>query len=115
MITAWQRGRRGERYILGGHEMTYRDMFRAVANIAGVRPPRFKLPFFAAMMVGRLGDRRERKGKDAVVNSTQVRYAYTDRFRFTSAKAERELGYTIGPLDDAIRDAVAWFRTRGML
>jgi len=61
------------------------------------------------------GDFRERRGHDAVVNSTQVRYAYTDKFRFTSAKATRELDYRYGPLDVAIRDAVDWFRSHGML
>ena len=45
----------------------------------------------------------------------QVRYGYTDRFRFTCAKAERELGYTYGPLEPAIADALAWFRAHGML
>jgi dihydroflavonol-4-reductase len=115
MIAAWQRGRRGERYLLLGHELTYRDFFRTVCEIVGVAPPRLHLPFAAARVVGWLGDRRERRGKRALVNSTQVRYAYTDRFRFSGAKAERELGYQVGPLEDAIRDAVAWFRARGMI
>jgi dihydroflavonol-4-reductase len=115
MIAAWRRGRRGERYLLLGHEMTYRDFFRLVARTVGVAPPRLYMPYFAARIVGRLGDRREARGKPALANSTQVRYAYSDRFRFTGQKAVRELGYTIGPLDDAIRDAVAWFRAHDML
>jgi dihydroflavonol-4-reductase len=115
MIAAWQRGRRGERYLLLGHEMTYRDFFRLVAKTVGVAPPRLYMPYFAARIVGRLGDRREARGKPALANSTQVRYAYSDRFRFTGAKAERELGYTVGPLEDAIRDAVAWFRAHDLL
>ena len=49
------------------------------------------------------------------VNSTQIRYAYTDRFRFKSEKAARELGYTTSPLEPAIRDAIAWFRANGQL
>jgi dihydroflavonol-4-reductase len=44
-----------------------------------------------------------------------IRYAYSHRFVFKSDKAKRELGYTTGPLDDAIRDALAWFRAAGML
>jgi dihydroflavonol-4-reductase len=115
MIAAWQRGARGERYILGGHDMTYADCFRAIASAAGVRPPRLQLPYALARVVGAVGDVVERLGRDPLVNSTQIRYAYTDRFRFTCAKAQRELGYTYGPLDVAIRDALAWFRTAGML
>jgi dihydroflavonol-4-reductase len=115
MIAAWQRGRRGERYILGGADMTYRDMMRLVAKVAGVAPPRMYMPRLAARVVGWMGDRSEKKGKKPLANSTQVRYAYSDRFRFTSAKAERELGYTVGPFEDAVKDALAWFRARGML
>jgi len=115
MILAWQKGRRGERYILGGHELTYAEMMRRVAAVAGVRPPRLQIPALAARVIGRLGDVVERLGKDPLVNSTQIRYAYTDKFRFRSDKAMRELGYTYGPLERAIEDAIAWFRAHGML
>ena len=115
MIAAWQRGKRGERYILGGHDMTYRELMRRVAAVAGVKPPRFGIPRFAAKLVGAWGDFVERRGKEPLVNSTQIRYAYTDTFRFTSGKAGRELGYRIGPLEPAIRDAIAWFRSHAML
>ena len=66
----------------------------------------------AARQVGRL---RRARGREPLLNSTQVRYAYTDKFRFASTKAARELGYTFSPLEPAIRDALAWFRAHGML
>jgi len=44
MIAAWQKGRRGERYILAGHDMTYADCMREIARVAGVKPPRFPVP-----------------------------------------------------------------------
>ncbi len=115
MIAAWQRGRRGERYILAGHDMTYAEAFRTIARVAGVAPPRFGIPRGAAWLVGKWGDLVERRGKEPLVNSTQIRYAYTDRFRFKSDKAARELGYTFGPIEPAIRDALAWFRANGKL
>jgi dihydroflavonol-4-reductase len=115
MVAAWQRGVRGERYILGGHDLTYGEVMRAIAAAAGVRPPRLRVPHAIARLVGAWGDVLEKMGKDPIVNSTQIRYAFTDRFRFTSAKAERELGYRFGPLATALEDAVAWFRTHGML
>ncbi len=115
MLAAWQRGARGQRYILGGHELSYRALFELVAKLAGVAPPRLALPLALAKVVGRWGDLVERFGGNPVVNSAQVRFAYTTRFRFTSAKAERELGYRIGPLEPAIRDALDFFRARGML
>jgi dihydroflavonol-4-reductase len=115
MIAAWQRGRRGERYILGGHDLTYRAIFERIASVVGVRAPRFGVPQPLAMLLGRWGDFQEQRGKRAVVTSTQIRYAYTDKFRFTSRRAERELGYTYGPIEPAIADAAAWFRARGMM
>jgi dihydroflavonol-4-reductase len=115
MIAAWHRGKRGERYILGGHELTYRAIFQRIASVAGVRPPRLPVPRAIASMVGWWGDRRERRGRPALVNSTTIRYAFTDRFRFTSDRARRELGYTYGPIETAIADAIAWFRDHQML
>jgi dihydroflavonol-4-reductase len=115
MIAAWQRGVRGERYILGGHDMTYRALFERIAAVAGVRPPRFGIPRPIAALVGRWGDFRESRGKSALVNSMQIRYAFTDKFRFTSRRAEAELDYRYGPIEPAIADALAWFRAHRML
>lgn len=115
MIAAWHKGRRGERYILAGHEMTYGDFMREVARVAGTRPPQRRVPRPAAWLFGKWGDLVERTGRDPVVNSVQIRYAYSDRFRFRSDKAARELGYRPGPLEPALRDAIDWFRAHGML
>jgi len=115
MIAAWHKGRRGERYILAGHEMTYGEVMRAIASVAGTKPPRLRVPQPAAWLFGKWGDLVERRGKVPVVNSTQIRYAYTDKFRFKSDKAARELGYQCGPLEPALRDAIDWFRAHGML
>jgi dihydroflavonol-4-reductase len=115
MIAAWQRGRRGERYILAGHDMTYGDIMRAIARVAGTTPPRLQIPRAVAWLVGRWGDLVERTGREPLINSTQIRYAYTDRFRFHSTKAARELGYRVSPLEPALHDAIDWFRAQGML
>lgn len=115
MIAAWQRGRRGERYILAGHERTYRDIMCAIADIAGVGAPRLRVPRPAGWLLGKWGDLVERRGKEPVVNSTQIRYAFTNRFRFRSDKAACELGYQPGPLEPALRDAIDWFRAHRML
>lgn len=115
MIAAWLKGRRGERYILAGHDLTYAEVFRRIARVAGVKPPRFAIPHAVAKLVGRWGDLVEKRGKDPLVNSTQIRYAFTDKFRFKSDKAAKELGYTFGPIELAINDALIWFRTNRML
>ena len=115
LIAAWQRGRRGERYILAGHDMMYRDVMRQIAEVAGTRPPRLRVPRAAAWLFGKWGDLVERTGREPVVNSVQIRYAYTERFRFQSDKAARELGYRIRPLEATLRDAIDWFKRHGML
>jgi dihydroflavonol-4-reductase len=115
MIAAWQLGKRGERYILAGHDMTYGDIMRTIAKVAGVKPSRFRIPEPVAKLVGKWGDFVEKRGKEPLVNSTQIRYAYTDKFRFKSDKAARELGYQVSPIEPAIGDAIAWFRANQML
>jgi dihydroflavonol-4-reductase len=115
-VQAWERGQRGRRYILGGDNLSYRDAFTRIAQVAGVRPPWLPAPRLATLAAGYVGDAYQAvTGKEPLLNSTVARYAHTHRFQFSSARAQAELGYRIGPLDDAIRDAVAWFRGRSML
>ncbi len=115
MILAAERGARGRRYILGGENLTYRDIMLRIGEVAGVRAPRWSAPRWAVEALGAIGDLTERAGRDAFINSTSVRYAFTPRFIFSSARAQAELGYTISPIEGAIADAIAWFRARGML
>jgi len=115
MTLVWQKGRTGERYILGGENEEYGRMMDRVAKVAGVMPPRFYMPRPLAAPLGWFGDLQELLGKNVLINSMALRHAWGTRFIFSSAKAEKELGYTHGPLEDAIRDALAWFRGAGML
>ncbi|HEX2570623.1 MAG TPA: NAD-dependent epimerase/dehydratase family protein [Polyangia bacterium] len=116
MILAAEKGRRGERYILGHQDMSYHDAMHLIARVAGVRPPRFRIPRPLATALGLIGDLQERLlGREPLINSISVKYGYFPGYRFTSAKAMRELGYRPGPLEPAITDAIAWFRRRGMV
>jgi dihydroflavonol-4-reductase len=116
MIAAWLQGKRGERYILGGQELTYRDFMERVAHVAGVDPPRRRLPHSAAWIAGKGGDLLELVTRgETTVNSFSVRYAFTDLYRYRSDKAVRELGYMVAPIEPAIRNALKWFRSRGMI
>lgn len=116
MIAAWQKGRRGEKYILGNQNLTYAEIFQLVARVAGVKAPSFRVPRPLAVLFGWMGDMQERiTGREALVNTVAVRYGYCKDYRFSSEKAKRELGYNPGPLEKAIEDAIAWFRQNGML
>ena len=116
MIAAWLHGKRGERYILGGQELTYRDYIERVARVVGVNPPRRRLPYPIAWIGGKAGDLLEVvTRRETTVNSMSVGYAFTDRYRYRSDKAVRELSYVVAPIEPAIRNAVTWFRIRGMI
>jgi dihydroflavonol-4-reductase len=116
MIAAWEKGRPGERYILGGENLSYGALFDRIADVAGRPRLRHQVPAFAARLLGLVGDAGEALfAGEPVINSSSMAFAYCERFIFSSEKAKRELGYTIGPLDVAIRDALDWFRAHGMV
>ncbi len=115
MILVGEKGKTGERYILGGENMTYGDVAERIARIAGTRLSTWNIPYALSAPVGWVGDLKEMFGGEPLLNSVAIRYGYCRTFIFKSDKAKRELGYTQGPLDDAIHDALAWFRGAGML
>lgn len=116
MISAAERGVSGRRYILGGENMTYADAFRRFAKVMGVPAPRFAMPHALARLGGWAGDVVEAwSGDEPQLNSATVAWGYCDRYLFTSARAEAELGYTHGPIEPAVADAAAWMRAQGMM
>ncbi len=115
MIAAFEKGARGERYILAGENLGYAEVFERAAKIAGVEPPRRRVPYVGALALGLFGDVSAALGRMPLVTTTTVRYGFSDRFVFSSERARRELGYESRPLDDSIRDAYAWFRAQKML
>jgi dihydroflavonol-4-reductase len=116
MLLVWQKGRRGERYILAGENLSYKEAFERIATVAGVEPPRRRIPRPLAAVFGRFGDLGERfTGREPLINTVTVGYGFCQDFIFSSAKAQRELGYRAGPIEPAIRDAISWFRDHGFL
>ncbi len=116
MVRAAEVGRRGERYILGGLNLSYRDIFLRIAEAAGTKPPDLRLPRWVAQIGGWAGDLGELiTGNEGLINSNTIRWGYCSDFKFSSGKAEQELDYTKSDLDQAIRDAIAWFRANEMM
>ena len=114
MLAAFQKGRKGELYILGGHNLTYKDFLERVAAVTGTPPLRRAIPRWAAMLAGRFGDLQIwLTGKEPLLNTATIRWSFTDSFIVRSDKAIRELGYTISPIEGAIEDCAAWFRQEG--
>jgi dihydroflavonol-4-reductase len=112
-MLAAERGRRGERYILGNQNLTLLEIFRLLARITGIPAPRFRVPYAAAWLaaLGMEGVSRL-TGRPPRVPLTAVRMA-RKRMHFSAAKAVRELGLPQTPVDVALADAVVWFVERG--
>nr|WP_221189870.1 hopanoid-associated sugar epimerase [Azomonas macrocytogenes] len=107
---AFQHGVVGERYILGGQNLSLRELLVEIADIAGRAPPRWRLPHAVVMPVAHLAESWARlTGTQPIATVEEVRMSKKRMF-FSSAKAERELGYAPGPVRRALEDAVTWFR-----
>ncbi len=114
-LLALEKGVIGERYILGGQNVSLRDLLADIAALTGRKPPTINLPraplyplAWAAEAVGQI------TGKEPFVTRDALKMASHHMF-FTSAKAERELGYIARPYREALADAVAWFRDAGYI
>ncbi len=115
IVAARDRGRSGERYLLGGEDLEMGALAARVARLAGVEAPRHRLPLGLALGVARaealLGSLT---GRRPMAPLTGVRLAGR-RLRFSSAKAREALGFDPPPLEDALTDAIAWMRAAGLL
>jgi dihydroflavonol-4-reductase len=110
-LTALEKGRSGERYILGGENLTLKQILDKLGAITGLPSPKVKVPYVMAlaagvvdeMVTGRILGREPRATIDAVRMGRKKMFV-------SSAKAERELGWNPSPVDGALRRAVEWFR-----
>lgn len=114
-VLALERGRVGQRYILGGDDVTLKQMLADIAARVGRRPPAVALPraplfplAWGAEQVAKLTGREPFLTRDALRMSRYHMF-------FSSALAKKELGYRHRPYGEAIADALGWFRTQGMI
>ncbi|NOT00880.1 MAG: SDR family oxidoreductase [Phycisphaerales bacterium] len=116
MRAAMDRGRRGERYILAGENMTCREFLTRVARIAGVEPPRRAIPFgliyLPAIIATGIHGLNPRWCPD--FNLGTLRAAYCDHY-VTARKARQELKLQSLPIEHAIADTLQWFENHGYL
>jgi dihydroflavonol-4-reductase len=114
-LLALDKGQIGERYILGGQNVELRDMFAAIAGLVGRKAPTLSLPrgplyplAYGAQAIASL------TGKEPFLTVDALKMAGYKMF-FTSAKAERDLDYRARPYREGLADAIAWFRSAGMI
>ena len=114
-VMALQKGRIGESYILGGENVALKSMLETIAPLAGRRAPRIKLPRAPLFPIAYAAEAAARfTGKEPFITADGLKMAKHHMF-FTSAKAERELGYRARPYAEGLADAVKWFRDAGYL
>jgi dihydroflavonol-4-reductase len=113
-ILAAERGRLGERYILGGTNLTLKEMFDALARVTSMPSPRMRVPHWVAETYARLENfwaiNVARREPDVPVESVQMS---RHRMWFDSGKAARELGLSQAPIENALSRAVEWFKEHG--
>jgi dihydroflavonol-4-reductase len=113
-LVAVERGRPGERYILGGENLTLKEILDRLAAISGRKAPTIKVPhavamafaFIDEMVTGKLRGKEPRATVEAVRMGRKMMFA-------SSAKAERELGLNVMSVEGALRSACAWFHKNG--
>ncbi len=115
-VLAYEHGQIGERYILGGQNCALREILTMIAQLVGRPVPRWRLPPAAVLPVAILAEAAARlcRTGEPLVTVEGVRMAKKSMY-FSSAKAERELGYRARPVEVALGDALAWYRSRGDL
>ncbi len=114
-LLAFERGRAGQRYILGGEDMTLQTILGQIARLVGRAPPRIRLPYAAVLPVAYLAEGFAKiSGRSGRVTLEGVRMSRKRMF-FSSAKAVSELGYRWRPPLQAFEDALRWYRERGLL
>jgi dihydroflavonol-4-reductase len=115
-VLAFERGVVGQRYVLGGRNMTLRQILEEIADLTGRKPPKVRLPHGMILPIAYAAEAWSRVsgGSDPFVTVDGIKMAKKKMF-FSSTKAERELGYTARPARQALRDAISWFRHNGYL
>jgi dihydroflavonol-4-reductase len=113
-LLAEERGVPGERYILGGEDLSLAEILKRIALLTGRKPPTISVPIPTIWPIAIAAEAWARvSGKEPFVTRDGLRMAKKKMF-FSSAKAQRALGYRARPAQQALADAVAWFRQAGM-
>jgi dihydroflavonol-4-reductase len=108
-LLAEERGRPGERYILGNRNFTLDRLFADLGRLSGVAPPALKLPLPAALALARAA---EAASSSPPVTAVEVRAA-AQWWAYRSTKARRELGWRPSHHEDTLERTIAWYRDRG--
>jgi dihydroflavonol-4-reductase len=113
-LLALEKGQSGERYILGGENLTLKQILDKLAALTGLPSPTIKVPYFVALATGVIDETvtGRIRGREPRATIDSVRMGRKKMF-VSSAKAERELGWKASLVDGALQRAVDWFKSNG--
>ncbi|MBN4016622.1 NAD-dependent epimerase/dehydratase family protein [Rhodospirillaceae bacterium AH-315-P19] len=114
-LLAFEKGKIGRRYVLGGENLTLREILQKIAVLTGRPAPRFRIPHNAIFPIAVVAEAWTRLsgGDQPFVSVDSVRMSKKRMF-YSNARARQELGYAPRPVDEAFRDAVTWFSQHGI-
>ncbi len=114
-IAAIDKGRKGQCYILGNKEVSFKEFCRLISEESGCKPVRMFLPIWAANLMGKMMEVKAKKtGKKPLLTTFSV-YNLARNNDFDSSKAEDELGYQTRSYKETIHDEVQWLKASGKI
>ena len=112
-LLAYEKGRTGERYILGGENLSLQSILKIICELTNKKPPSIKLPHNLILPIAWCMERWANISKQAPrATVDEIRMSKKPMY-FSSDKAIKELGYQIRPAKEAIKDAIEWFTENG--
>lgn len=115
VISAAERGKSGECYILGNEPVSFKDFTRLVSEESGCKRIKLFLPIYAANFIAKMLEKKAKKSGEKPLMTTFSVYNLARNNRFDSGKASRELGYTTRSYRETIRDEIRWLKDTGKI
>ncbi len=115
VISAAERGKSGECYILGNEPVSFKDFTRLVSEESGCKRMKLFLPIYAANFIAKMLEKKAKKSGEKPLMTTFSVYNLARNNRFDSSKASRELGYTTRSYRETIRDEIRWLKDTGKI
>lgn len=114
-IAAADKGKVGEGYILGNEVITFKSLNKLLVKETGCNPIKFFLPLWLAYMIARKMEKKAKKSGEMPMMTTFSVYNLKRNNEFDYSKAQRELGYVTRPLEQTLRDQIAWLKANNKI
>jgi len=114
-IAAIDKGRKGECYILGNEEVSFKEFCKLVSDESGCKPVKMFLPIWAANLMGKMMENKAKKTGEKPLMTTFSVYNLARNNAFDSSKAIKELDYHTRPYKETIHDEVQWLKATGKI